>query len=235
MLCSLPVFAESRTIRLAAAEWCPYTCSTMTNKGVVTEYVSKLLAKNNVQLEVVFLPWNRAISQAESGKLDGLLTAVHAEAPGLVFTKVATADYRSCIMSTIETNKMLSQESLNTVIVGYTENYGYGKKIDALLAQLNEEMIVKISGNNTTSRLIKMNKINRIQYFVEEELVTAYEANNLNINVTSHICGEKNPFYLAINPESENKLQLINLLDDEIANSRELLDSILKSHSLSTN
>lgn len=70
LLLSFQIIAAEQSIKLAATDWCPFTCSSMKNKGVVTEFVTKILAKHKIKLEVEFLPWARAVSNATNHKVD---------------------------------------------------------------------------------------------------------------------------------------------------------------------
>lgn len=44
-------------VDLATTEWCPYACeSAEVGKGIVFDYLSDILSKQNIKLNLVFLP-----------------------------------------------------------------------------------------------------------------------------------------------------------------------------------
>lgn len=88
-----------KSIRLAAADWCPYTCPSDKEPGIVVEYLQTILEPYDITIEVQYLPWNRVIKEVNTGRISGLVTAVPSEAPNLLFTTEATMDYRVCLFS----------------------------------------------------------------------------------------------------------------------------------------
>ena len=64
-------------------------------------------------------------------------------------------------------------------------------------SNLEENNIITITGTDSVERLIKMNKANRIDFFVEDELVAGFTARKLKMDINSHLCGEENPFFMA--------------------------------------
>jgi len=75
-----------KQINLAATDWCPYACEHPADQkpGIVHEYLTQLFAAQGITLNIQFFPWSRAIEEANKGRVDGLLTAVYAEAPDLI-------------------------------------------------------------------------------------------------------------------------------------------------------
>jgi polar amino acid transport system substrate-binding protein len=58
-------------IQIANGEWKPYMSESLKNYGVVSHIVSEVFSLQGVKVEYVFLPWQRGLSQAKSGKLAG--------------------------------------------------------------------------------------------------------------------------------------------------------------------
>lgn len=183
-------------------------------------------------MTVDFLPWSRAITQANQGKVDGLLTAVHSEAPELSFTSIPTAEYRSCFLNIRQEKINRPRKFLHSAKIGISADYGYGTEIDTIINTFDEKNVVVMSGQNTIDRLLKLNRNNRIDFFVEDELVAAYAAQRVQLKLSSAKCGEKHPFYLTINPEFNSRYNVVQLLNKEISISRDLYQVILKEHSL---
>lgn len=57
-------FAE--TVTLTSLEWCPYSCSHEPGQGVSTQILREAFKLQGYELEVRFLPWNRAVYDARN-------------------------------------------------------------------------------------------------------------------------------------------------------------------------
>jgi polar amino acid transport system substrate-binding protein len=63
--------ADAETVRLTTLEWCPYTCSTLPGDGVTTSVLRDALKAAGHELEITFLPWQRAVDTAKKGEAHG--------------------------------------------------------------------------------------------------------------------------------------------------------------------
>ncbi|MYM66706.1 transporter substrate-binding domain-containing protein [Pseudoduganella sp. FT55W] len=61
------------TIKLCANHWEPFTGADLPNQGVATEIVVTALTRAGYQVEVSFMPWSRALTQAYYGQSDGVV------------------------------------------------------------------------------------------------------------------------------------------------------------------
>jgi ABC-type amino acid transport substrate-binding protein len=64
--------AESRVLRLASLEWEPYIGSSLPAQGYAAEVVRTACARKQVQVEIDFLPWARALMLARRGEYHGV-------------------------------------------------------------------------------------------------------------------------------------------------------------------
>ncbi|WGL59821.1 transporter substrate-binding domain-containing protein [Pigmentibacter sp. JX0631] len=62
-------------IKLATSEWSPYIGEDLYSQGLIAKIVQRALEMEGYKLNLVFLPWARAVKEAETGKdnLDGYL------------------------------------------------------------------------------------------------------------------------------------------------------------------
>ncbi|MCP4912987.1 MAG: transporter substrate-binding domain-containing protein [Oligoflexia bacterium] len=220
----------SKTITLNTTDWCPYTCSSMANKGIVTEYVSTILERNGYQVEIKFLPWTRAVRMAASGESNGLLTGVSSEAKELIFTSTPTMTYRTCLFTanrkTFESLKISSITDLKKVKLGTIKGYSYGSQMDDYLAKNKAKNNVNsISGKDTLQRLHKLSELGRIDYFVEDDLVVQH---TLKKKYYKAFCNKPDPFFLGLSPKYKNRKTIINLLNGEFSKNKNLLERIIK-------
>jgi polar amino acid transport system substrate-binding protein len=221
---------SAKSLNFAATEWCPYTCSKMKNQGIVSEYLKEVFKKQGIEINVLILPWERAITQVSSGKIDGLLTAVESEAPKLKFTKYPTMSYRSCAFSITPPRTPVTFNNLNTFNIGVLAKYSYGKEFDNFfLTKKNKQNAFVVKGNNGLQRLYKLAKKRRIDFFLEDEKVAKY---SIKKDITPVLCGTSNPFYIGFNPYLLEVDNIIQKLDIDLKNSINLLNSILKTNNL---
>ncbi len=229
ILLSLNSFGTSKvgtTLRMVAADWCPYTCPSLKNKGIVTQFLSELASKNGVKLDVTFLPWARAVDKVSKNEFDGLLTAVPIEAPGLKFTSSPTALYRSCLFGIKKEIIDIELSKLNSKKLGIIEGYSYGRIFDNYIIQhrSNRGAVYTLSGNQALNRLKKMVDTNKIDFFVEDENVSKFHFKN---TLLKGYCGERNPFYIGFNPKVVGLKRLLKMFNDEIRVNRKLYRNIL--------
>ncbi|MBN2164580.1 MAG: amino acid ABC transporter substrate-binding protein [Pontiellaceae bacterium] len=71
-LISCMVFqGHAETVKLATLEWEPYVGKSLAANGFTAELTTEALKRGGYDVELTFLPWKRALSMVESGKLDG--------------------------------------------------------------------------------------------------------------------------------------------------------------------
>ena len=211
-----------KSITLAAADWCPYTCPSEKEPGIVVEYFRKILAPHGITLDIRYLPWNRAIREVNIGSIAGLVTAVPSEAPNLLFTSIATMNYSVCLYSRASSDwKYSGPSSLKGNILGAALNYSYDESIDAYINEnINSGAITFIAGDKKIFRYASMLRSNRIDAFIGDMYVTGWGAKSENVDMQQikiNHCLQKNPFYMALNPELSWNKELINLLDKSLS------------------
>ncbi|TPH17303.1 substrate-binding periplasmic protein [Litorilituus lipolyticus] len=223
--CSFTTHAveANKQLTLATTKWCPYTCA---EKGyeanIIGKYVTELLEKHNIMVNVQSYPWARAVHFAEINEVDGLLTATPAEAPNLSFTTTPIANFHVCFY-THKTSDWQYQSplQLDNLTLGVIKGYGYQDEIDKYISlHSKSERIVSLSGNQGLIRLISILKKQRVDIIVEDKLVMNWQAKTNNIDLTdikNAGCTTPQPFYLALNVKAPQSKALIELLDIELA------------------
>lgn len=245
-LAFLPVWGQANTavpdipnrIVLATTDWCPYACSNSdTSPGIAYEYVKAVLKKNGIDAHIEFYPWTRAIKEVRSCRAHGLLTAVREEAPYLNFTHTPTMAYRVCFF-TQASNDWVFQgiQSLKQVTLGAIRGYGYDPQLDEYIRDPNSQGSLQlISGGDEILRFINMLSLKRIDTFLDDQYVAAWQAKSNKVDfseVRKAGCLADNPFYLALNPALEWGDKLIELLDGAFLKkeNKALLNTILKKY-----
>lgn len=218
---TLPIKALAelpKSILFAATDWCPYSCDLSNQPGIVTEYLTRLLAPHDIEIKVDILPWGRAIHYANTAKVAGLLTAVPSEAPDLYFTSIPTMSYSVCFFSRKESDWQFdSASSLKNRILGASLNYSYGEEVDPYIKRNSDKrFIYLLTGDNKITRFASMIRNNRLDSFIEDQYVTEWQLKTLGENgagIKSSGCLPSHPFYLAINPSLEWSQEFIDLLN----------------------
>lgn len=72
-------YAGERVVRIAAMEWEPYTSSGLNAPGFYGEIVKEAFARSGHEVELIFLPWKRALLQVKEGAVDGVIGAGYTE------------------------------------------------------------------------------------------------------------------------------------------------------------
>lgn len=215
------------TITLATTNWPPYTSGSSPEKpGIVYEYITEILAKNGITLRIERYPWSRAIKMAsDDNDIHGLLTAVYEEAPTLLFTLTPIMNYKVNFYTAIDNNWLYQDKhSLNTmpsplcIILGY----GYGSPIDEFIHdEANKTRLHTLTGGNAQQRLVKMLEYKRVAVIIEDELVIqSYTQKTTNIRFAGTL--NDSPFYVAFNPNLSWSKDIVELLNQELADPENL-------------
>ncbi len=72
-IAALTPLLQAKTVQLAAMEYPPHYGQDLIDSGALTEIVTQAYKLRGSQVEVLFVPWSRALSWAEQGKIDGII------------------------------------------------------------------------------------------------------------------------------------------------------------------
>ncbi|WP_158968790.1 ABC transporter substrate-binding protein [Paraglaciecola sp. L3A3] len=211
--------ANSVTLKLAATDWCPYTCeNNISKKGIAYDYIQFLFKQKNIALDVSSYPWARAIRQVEKGKLHGLLTAVHSESPNLLFTQSAMMSYQMCFYGKEGSKwQYAGEHSLKDIRLGVISEYGYGQPVDQYLANKRSQYnVVKLSSNQALQQLISLVEAERIDVLIEDKNVMNWYFKNSKQNSLNKLgCLAEESLYLAMSPKVSWSEDVIDFLNKE--------------------
>ena len=175
--------AAKKILTLATTDWCPYTCDYQGHKhGLVGDKLEKILSKYGITLSVISYPWSRAIDLANQGKVDGLLTASHSEAPELHFSASPIGWYQMCFYtSTSNAWRYDGTMKFGNNILAIIQNYGYGEPLDSYIKN-KPDALLSITGANTTKRLIELLLKDRANIIIEDSAVLDWFSAKQSIN-----------------------------------------------------
>jgi polar amino acid transport system substrate-binding protein len=209
-----------KTLTLATTHWCPYTCDFNGNKhGIVGEIMTSILHAQGINLSIEYYPWSRAIRMANQNKVDGLLTSTLKESPNLIFSTSPIGSYQMCFYSK-DTNNWLYKPDLKfgSNKLAIVQDYGYGEPLDSYINENKYKNLLFMSGEDNSSRLIRMLQIGRSDIIIEDNKVIQWTMIKNNVD-TSHIkqvgCLDEQPFFLALSSNEDN-LELMKGLNQTL-------------------
>lgn len=145
--------------------------------------------------------------------------------------------YRVCFFTQASSDWVFQgAQSLNQVTLGAIRGYGYDPQVDEYIRDPNSQVSLQlISGGDEILRFINMLSLKRIDTFLDDQYVVAWQAKSKKVDfseVRNAGCLADNPFYLALNPALEWGDKFIDLLDGAFSNNenKALLNTILKKY-----
>lgn len=219
-----PVKNLPTQLTLAATDWCPFSCvpsNSPKQPGIISEYLDQLLQQHNISLNIKFLPWSRALVEANNGSVDGLLTVVPEESNHLLLPKTPTAYYTDCFF--VRPNEIWrygDHRSLDQVNIAYVQDYGYNEPLHSHIRSAdNTARVFEVSGADPGRRMVQLVLAGRADAMVEERLVAAWAQKQATKklgqphSLKAAGCLNSNPFYLAISPDLPASKELLQLFD----------------------
>ena len=218
-------------LTFAATHWCPYSCApdnpagsdhSNHKPGIISEYLTQLLGDNGIQLNIRFLPWSRALAEANNGAVDGLLTVVPEESGILLMPEVPITRYQDCFFVPPESSwQYQGKESLPSVRLAYIQDYGYNEPLHSYIQNTdNAANLFEVSGAEPSRRLVRLVQAGRADALIEEKRVTRWaqhqhqqQQREKTVALKQAGCLESKPFYVAISPQHSQAKQLIQLFN----------------------
>lgn len=143
-LCSTSANAAHETARpkivLASSDWAPYYAEKLSGGGAAVQIVRSAFERAGYDLEIKWLPWARAIKEAEDGGFDGVLGVWYTAERAQLFT-YSKPFFKNEIVFFKRRNEPINYHSLRDIRqyrIGVTRNSGphewlktdYSKNID---------------------------------------------------------------------------------------------------------
>lgn len=159
--------------------------------------------------------------------MDGLLTAVPAEAPRLLFTHSPTMNYSVCFFTETASDWQYKEiKDLQGVTLAVIQDYAYGEPIDSYIQSSDEGVFVIKSGG--IARLQRMLVAQRFDTFIADSNVVAWQLTNTLPTIRKAGCLKQNPFYVAFHSRNEWSRKMIDVLDVwlRVSTNKDVLEKI---------
>lgn len=160
---------------LAGDNWCPYTClPDSPAPGFLTEITQAALEARGHAVEYTARPWNRAIREAQAGRLDGLVGALAIEVPDFVLPDCGLGSTRTVFyVRAGDPWRYTGPESLRGKRVGIVEGYLYGEPLDSDIRE-HPENFIKSRGEDAASVNLQSLALGRIDVAMEDRLAAEH-------------------------------------------------------------
>ncbi|HPO50801.1 MAG TPA: transporter substrate-binding domain-containing protein, partial [Spirochaetota bacterium] len=194
--------------------------------------------KHNVDYKV--MPWSRAISEAEKGKINAIAGAYYEDAPDFLFPKNEQGKSRELIFT--GKNKKIVYNGINSlysITLGVVKDYSYGDEIDQYILKNKDQsnLIYEIAGENSLESLLKMLKTDRIGALIENEIVMQnylFEKKMENDIVPIGVLRDEVKVFIAFSPAIANSKTYAEILSSGMGDIRKTgeLKQILAKYGL---
>ncbi len=173
--------AAKRVITLAVEQYPPFNYQIDGNyQGVSFEVAKEAFKRMGVELRLSQYPWERMLQLVKDGGVDAIMTAFKSKEREeyMYFPEEAVSeDIQTIFVKEDSSFVYTDHKSLESIRLGIMRGYSYGDEFD----QLVETKVLKTEAVDSQEQNIKKLFSNRIDAFLESNLVTYYALRNMNM------------------------------------------------------
>lgn len=202
---------ESLTVSIAApAYWCPYACGVTGSKsGFTVDIARAALEYEGYRVVYKNLPYDRALREAQSGRIDAVVPAFKGETPNFLFPSSAVSLTEYCFYTPEEESWRYSGlDSLKNMSFVATSGYSYGEEMDAYIASNPDERVTLIGGGDVSNRLRELVRRGRFDALLDDRLLFESSQNRGGL-VIAGCLEEHHAGFLALSPEDPERSRAI--------------------------
>ena len=202
-----------QTLTVASIDWCPQLCPDNKDKGYIWDIVHKVFEDEKFALDILTVPWTRAIDMTRHGQAVALLSPAKGEAPDLVYPDYPVGHQQMCFFTRAHSNwRYAGPQSLFTLKTGVV--------MDATLEELDEVtrdnpdlFLFMPYDEKFILRGARMLDSGRLDTFLFTRNTTLFEFKRHGILDRYRIAGcvVPSPIYMAFSPVDTMKLQVDRL------------------------
>lgn len=213
----------TKTITIAADEWCPINCKQDKEPlGVGIDLAKAIFGPLGFQVKYVTMPWTRALEEVKKGNVDAVVGANSSDDPNLIFPKTPiyfmTDDFYALKDSKIAFNGM---DSMKPYKLGTIKGYGYSASfVDFAKSQQDKPGAVQeASGDDAGEQNIRKLQAKRIDVVVESGPVMIYRLKQMGLeDKVAHIGSlPQDNIYVGFSQAISDSNSRAKLFDDGIA------------------
>ncbi len=212
------------TIRLRADEWCPHNCLPQDKKpGYMIEVAQRAFEMAGHKLDYSLSNWTRAIAEARAGTIDGIVGAIPADAPDMVYHQEEAGLQRNTFFSRKEARWTYAGiASLDQVKLGIIQDYAYSEEIAAYV-KAHEKIPQRIqvtTGSTALEQNIKKLQAGRIDTLIEDASVFQYKTIQMGLADKFHesvaIVMPSSKLYIGFSPKNPKSKEYAEILSKNI-------------------
>ncbi|ANW25516.1 hypothetical protein BA953_15630 [Vibrio coralliilyticus] len=179
LLCSFCTTAK--TVTMVTDEWPPFFSEYLPKNGVSSEIVREALARKGYTLELVFVPWARAMEMTKEGKSHALFGTWYSDEikDDFYFSKQTIGNGDGHFIASEYSG--VGSITLGT-LSGHTIAFVRGYPISSELRALIDSKQVKVYEVTRIEQLFKMHESGRVDLILENYHVAKYRYNQLHPN-----------------------------------------------------
>jgi polar amino acid transport system substrate-binding protein len=201
----------SLTVTIAApAYWCPYACDVAgSHLGFTVDIARAALGSEGHKVVYKNLPYDRALVEAKSGRIDAIMPTFKGEAPSFIFPSSAVSLTEYCFyVLEDEPRRYSGLDSIESMRFVATSGYSYGEDMDAYISGNQDERVILIGGDDVSDRLREIVRRGRVDALLDDRLLFESSQNSAGL-VNAGCLDERHAGYLALSPEHPGRSNAI--------------------------
>lgn len=216
--------ADSKTLIIAADEWCPINCAIRDPmQGVGVDLAKEIFSESGYKIRYVVMPWARALNDVREGRIDAIIGANKSDDPTLVYPQTpifrVTDDFYVLADSPVTFSNL---DSLKDYKIGVIKDYGYDPQIKAFIAAQSDipGKIQVVAGDTALDQNIQKLLAKRIDVLVESSIIMDYKLQKTGLSKKIKHIGsvEQGNVYLGFSPALSHSPQLAEIFDKGMKN-----------------
>ncbi|MBU2712829.1 substrate-binding periplasmic protein [Zooshikella harenae] len=220
--------AYCKELKFAATEWPPYSGANLKGNGFSPQLIKKIFSKNKDEVQILILPWARALKGTIEGDYDGLLDVWYSEerAQELNFSDPYMYNRIKFIKRTNSDITYNKFSDLKSYRIGIVRDYAYNKEFDA------SKEIAKISERTFAINFYKLLH-HRIDLTLEDELVARHEIKKISPLLLKEVVFlpkvlSENKLHVAFSKENRALVEVFNSSLEKMQKDGSLLQLMLE-------
>ena len=197
--------ADGEPLVFASDEWCPYVCFETTRPGFLVELVRGVFESPARPVVIRRMAWERAVTEAEAGRIDGVLGAASGESDVLVFPRRAAAqDPAAFALLDGDPWVFTGVQSLGGRTIGVAEGYRFGPPLDDALfgAGRGDTVVEPVKTDNPARTNLQKLVDGRVELVLDNTHVLRHELEHGGFSPAARIkgTGYATQVYVAFSP-----------------------------------
>lgn len=219
----LSVHAAQDSFTVAADPWCPFNCTPNSSRpGYMVELLTLILKPHGYSVRYKILPWNRAVANAESGEIDGVLAAGEEDATKLLLHKTPIGmSAQAYAVRRGDEFDWTDANSLGSRRLEIIKGYDYGPDVMGWIERNPRQTELSYGETPLQSGLKKL-LARRSDVVVNNISVLRYTLKDLDLSeaFTVRPTGKQVPLFIGLSPKNPQTKRLAGLLDEGITRLR---------------